>query len=198
VPIDFGIMGYLDFQDRLFLARLLSAMLDRDYDMVAKLHKDAGMLGAGVSIHQFSQSVRAVADPVMGKPLGDVSLGVVLGQIFQLATRFEIEVQPQYNLLQKTMMMAEGVARQLNPQADMWQLSRPMAESWMRHEAGVKKRAEQLVDEMMQIMARLPKLLSDFEAAQQRPVAPPPPTWPGRVALLALLLVIASFFTNIH
>ncbi|MDA7799411.1 hypothetical protein N9A13_00005, partial [Alphaproteobacteria bacterium] len=59
-------------------------------------------------------------------------------------------------------------------------------------------RAEQLVDEMMQIMARLPKLLSDFEAAQQRPVAPPPPTWPGRVALLALLLVIASFFTNIH
>ncbi len=198
VPIDFGIMGYLDFQDRLFLARLLSAMLDRDYDMVAKLHKDAGMLGEGVSVHQFSQSVRAVADPVMGKPLGEVSLGVVLGQIFQLATRFEIEVQPQYNLLQKTMMMAEGVARQLNPKADMWQLARPMAESWMRHEAGVKKRAEQLVDEIMQIMARVPKLLSAFEDAQQRPIAPPPPTWPGRVALLALLLAIASFFTKIH
>ena len=78
VPIDFGIMGYLDFQDRLFLARLLSAMLDRDYDMVAELHKEAGMLGEGVSVHQFSQSVRAVADPVMGKPLGEVSLGVVL------------------------------------------------------------------------------------------------------------------------
>ena len=156
------------------------------------------MLGEGVSAHQFSQSVRAVADPVMGKPLGEVSLGVVLGQIFQLATRFEIEVQPQYNLLQKTMMMAEGVARQLNPKADMWQLARPMAESWMRHEAGVKKRAEQLVDEIMQIMARVPKLLSALEAAQQRPTTPPPPTWPGRIALLALLLAIASFFTNLH
>jgi ubiquinone biosynthesis protein len=134
----------------------------------------------------------------MGKPLGEVSLGVVLGQIFQLATRFEIEVQPQYNLLQKTMMMAEGVARQLNPKADMWQLARPMAEAWMQREAGVKKRAEQLVDEMMQIIARVPKLFSAFEAAQPRPTAPPPPTWPGRVALVALLLAIACFFTNIH
>ena len=80
----------------------------------------------------------------------------------------------------------------------MWQLARPMAESWMRHEAGVKKRAQQLVDEMMHIMARLPKLLNDFEAAQQRPIAPSPPTWPGRIALLALLLAIASFFMNIH
>ena len=196
VPIDFGIMGYLDFQDRLFLARLLSAMLDRDYDMVATLHKDAGMLGEGVSVHQFSQSVRAVADPVMGKPLGEVSLGIVLGQIFQLATRFEIEVQPQYNLLQKTMMMAEGVARQLNPKADMWQLSRPLAEAWMRREASVKKRAEQLVDDAIHIITRLPKLLADFEAAQQRPASPSPPAWPARVAIVALLLAIASFFTN--
>ena len=156
------------------------------------------MLGEGVSVHQFSQSVRAVADPVMDKPLGDVSLGVVLGQIFQLATRFEIEVQPQYNLLQKTMMMAEGVARQLNPKADKWQLARPMAEAWMQHEAGVKKRVQQLVDELMQIMARVPKLLNALDAAQQRSFAPPPPSWPGRVALLALLLAIASFFTNIH
>jgi ubiquinone biosynthesis protein len=96
------------------------------------------------------------------------------------------------------MMMAEGVARQLNPKADMWQLARPMAESWMQHEAGVKKRAEQLVDEIMQIMTRMPKLLSAVEAAQQGPITPPSPTWPGRVALLALLLTIASFFTNIH
>ena len=196
VPIHFGIMGYLDFQDRLFLARLLSAMLDRDYDMVARLHKDAGMLGEGVSTHQFSQSVRAVADPVMGKPLGEVSLGLVLGQIFQLATRFEIEVQPQYNLLQKTMMMAEGVARQLNPGADMWQLSRPLAEAWMQREASVKKRAEQILDDAVQIISHLPKYLADLEAHQQKPATPSAPVWPGRVAVLALLLAIASFFTN--
>ena len=110
MPIDFGIMGYLEFGDRLFLAQLLSAMLERDYDEVALLHKNAGMLKNNVSVHQFSQAIRAVADPVMGKALGEVSLATVLGQILQISTRFEIEVQPEFNLLQKTMMMAEGVA----------------------------------------------------------------------------------------
>ena len=196
VPIDFGIMGYLDFHDRLFLARLLSAMLDRDYDMVATLHKDAGMLGEAVSVHQFSQSVRAVADPVMGKALGEVSLGLVLGQIFQLATRFEIEVQPQFNLLQKTMMMAEGVARQLNPTADMWQLSRPLTDDWMKNQANVKKQAKQIFDEVTQILSRLPKLITEFEKTQQERPLPKPPVWPGRVAMLALLLAIISFFTK--
>ena len=168
VPIDFGIMGYLDFRDRLFLARLLSAMLDRDYDRVATLHKEAGMLNENVSVHQFSQSVRAVADPVMGKALGDVSLGLVLGQIFQLATRFEIEVQPQFNLLQKTMMMAEGVARQLNPSANMWQLSRPLTDDWMQSQANVKTQAKQIFDEVTQILSRMPKLINDFEKAQEK------------------------------
>ncbi|MFL2845186.1 MAG: 2-polyprenylphenol 6-hydroxylase [Candidatus Puniceispirillaceae bacterium] len=198
VPIDFGIMGFLDFRDRLFLARLLSAMLDRDYDMVATLHKEAGMLKENVSVHQFSQSVRAVADPVMGKALGDVSLGLVLGQIFQLATRFEIEVQPQFNLLQKTMMMAEGVARQLNPSANMWQLSRPLADDWMRNQANVKTQAKQMFDEVTQILSRLPKLITDFEKAQERETPPKPTVWPGQVALLALLLAIISFFTNFY
>ncbi len=196
VPIDFGIMGYLNFRDRLFLARLLSAMLDRDYDTVATLHKDAGMLGAAVSIHQFSQSVRAVADPVMGKVLGEVSLGLVLGQIFQLATRFEIEVQPQFNLLQKTMMMAEGVARQLNPHADMWQLSRPLTDNWMQNQANVQTQAKQIFDEVTQTLSRLPKLITDFEKAQQGRPSPKSPVWPGRIALLALALAVISFFTK--
>ena len=198
VPIDFGIMGYLDFRDRLFLARLLSAMLDRNYDMVANLHKEAGMLNENVSVHQFSQSVRAAADPVMGKALGDVSLGLVLGQIFQLATRFEIEVQPQFNLLQKTMMMAEGVARQLNPSANMWHLSRPLTDDWMQSQANVTTQAKQIFDEVTQILARLPRLIKDLEKAQKRQVPPKPPVWPGQIAFLALLLAIISLFTNLH
>ena len=198
VPIDFGIMGYLDFRDRLFLARLLSAMLDRDYDMVATLHKDAGMLNENVSVHQFSQSVRAVADPVMGKPLGDVSLGLVLGQIFQLATRFEIEVQPQFNLLQKTMMMAEGVARQLNPSADMWKLSRPLTEDWMRNQANIKTQVKQTFDEVTKILSRLPKLITDYEKFQEAHEPAKPPIWLGPIALLALLLSIINFFTKLH
>ena len=198
VPIDFGIMGYLNFRDRLFLARLLSAMLDRDYDRVATLHKEAGMLNENVSVHQFSQSVRAVADPVMGKALGDVSLGLVLGQIFQLATRFEIEVQPQFNLLQKTMMMAEGVARQLNPSANMWQLSRPLTDDWMQSQANVKTQAKQIFDEIAQILSRLPKLINDFEKAQERQTPQKATLWPGQIALLALLIAIISFFTKLH
>lgn len=195
VPIDFGIMGFLDFADRLFLARLLMAMLDRDYDMVAKLHADAGMLGDDVSLPHFAQAVRAVADPVMGKSLGEVSLGTVLGQILQLSTRFSIEVQPQFNLLQKTMMMAEGVARQLNPQADMWDLSRPLASDWMRDQAGLAKRAETFIEDALLVASRLPRLLKELEdSAGQKPTSSRNDL-PVFISLLALALAILSFFT---
>ena len=195
VPIDFGIMGFLDFADRLFLARLLMAMLDRDYDMVAKLHADAGMLRDDVSLPHFAQAVRAVADPVMGKSLGEVSLGTVLGQILQLSTRFSIEVQPQFNLLQKTMMMAEGVARQLNPQADMWDLSRPLASDWMRDQAGLAKRAETFIEDALLVASRLPRLLKELEdSAGQKPTSSRNDL-PIFISLLALALAILSFFT---
>ena len=195
VPIDFGIMGFLDFADRLFLARLLMAMLDRDYDMVAKLHADAGMLGDDVSLPHFAQAVRAVADPVMGKSLGEVSLGTVLGQILQLSTRFSIEVQPQFNLLQKTMMMAEGVARQLNPQADIWDLSRPLASDWMRDQAGLAKRAETFIEDALLVASRLPRLLKELEdSAGQKPTSSRNDL-PIFISLLALALAILSFFT---
>jgi len=194
VPVDFGIMGYLDFTDRLFLARLLNAMLTRDYDMVAKLHRDAGMLPDSISLHQFAQSIRAVADPVMDKPIGAVSLGTVLGQILQIANRFEIEVQTQFTLLQKTMVMAEGVARQLNPNADMWQLARPLAEDWMRSEAGMTQRAGAIFDDITAALHRLPRLI---DALETPPPPTPAPVWPGRIALLALLVAILSLFTKL-
>jgi len=194
VPIDFGIMGHLDFSDRLFLARLLTAMLERDYDQVAKLHKDAGMLGPDASVHLFSQSVRAVADPVMGKALGEVSLGTVLGQIFQLSTRFEIEVQPQFNLLQKTMMMAEGVARQLNPGADMWSLSQPLAANWMANQAGLAKRAEAFLEDALLVASRLPKILRDIEAGVSEKIHKPTSIWPGIVSLIALGIAVSTIF----
>jgi len=195
VPIDFGIMGFLDFSDRLFLARLLMAMLDRDYEMVARLHADAGMLGDTISLPHFAQAVRAVAEPVMGKAIGDVSLGTVLGQILQLSTRFSIEVQPQFNLLQKTMMMAEGVARQLNPDADMWALSRPLAVAWMRDQAGLTKRAETFLEDLLQIASRLPRLLQALEERPQKIQKTPQGNLPILLSFLAIALAILSFFT---
>jgi ubiquinone biosynthesis protein len=194
VPIDFGIMGQLDFADRMFLARLLTAMLDRDYDQVAKLHFDAGMLGEDVALGHFAQSIRAVADPIMGKPLGQVSLGTVLGQIFQLSTRFSINVQPQFNILQKTMMMAEGVARQLNPGADMWTLARPLASDWMQDQVNFSRRAEALIEEVMMFASRLPRILATLEA---KPAAEEPvrhSRLPLLISLLALSIAISSFF----
>ena len=195
VPIDFGIMGHLDFSDRLFLARLLTAMLDRDYDAVARLHADAGMLGENVPLAPFAQSVRAVAEPVMGKPIGDVSLGTVLGQIFQLSNRFEIDVQPQYNLLQKTMMMAEGVARQLNPEANMWMLARPLAGQWMQDQASLARRAEDLLEEVMTLAARLPRILSALEARQEPGPDSGKTSWPLVTTLLALTVAFIAIFT---
>ena len=195
VPIDFGIMGHLDFTDRLFLARLLTAMIDRDYDAVARLHADAGMLGENVPLALFAQSIRAVAEPVMGKPLGEVSLGTVLGQIFQLSSRFAIDVQPQFNLLQKTMMMAEGVARQLNPEANMWMLARPLASRWMQDQASFARRAEDLFEEVMMLAARLPRILSALEARQEPAPMPAKSTWPFVTALLALTVAFVAIFT---
>ena len=195
VPIDFGIMGHLDFADRLFLARLLTAMIERDYDAVARLHADAGMLGENVPLTPFAQSIRAVAEPVMGKPLGEVSLGTVLGQIFQLSGRFAIDVQPQFNLLQKTMMMAEGVARQLNPEANMWMLARPLASQWMRDQASFAKRAEDLFEGAMMLAARLPRILSALEARQEPTPVPVKSSWPFVTTLVALAVAFAVFFT---
>lgn len=195
VPIDFGIMGQLDFTDRLFLARLLTAMLDRDYDRVAQVHADAGMLGKDISLAAFAQSVRAVADPVMGKALSEVSLGNVLGQIFQLSTRFSIEVQPQFNLLQKTMMMAEGVARQLNPEADMWTLARPLAASWMKDQASLGRQVEVVVQQALAIATRLPQILDALEAGKTQPEPAPRMLLPTALSCLALALALLSFFT---
>jgi len=195
VPIDFGIMGHLDFTDRLFLARLLTAMIDRDYDAVARLHADAGMLGETVPLAPFAQSIRAVAEPVMGKPLGEVSLGTVLGQIFQLSSRFAIDVQPQFNLLQKTMMMAEGVARQLNPEANMWILARPLASQWMQDQASFARRAEDLFEEVVTLMARLPRILNALETRHEPAPAAGRSAWPVVTTLLALAVAFAAIFT---
>jgi ubiquinone biosynthesis protein len=120
----------------------------------------------------------------------------VLGQILQISTRFEIEVQPEFNLLQKTMMMAEGVARQLNPKADMWQLAKPLAEDWMAQEASFSKQAEQAAKAVFALTTRLPALLDALERPHPEPL--PPSRWPLRLAVGAIGLAILSFFTHFH
>ena len=188
VPIDFGIMGQLDFSDRLFLARLLMAILERDYDYVAYLHYDAGMLSENVPLPLFAQSLRSVVEPVLGKALGDISLGIVLGQILKISSHFDISAQPQFNLLQKTMMMAEGVARTLNPKANMWGLARPLAENWMSSEVTLRTQARQFGQNLLRLYQALPKLLDRLDQADPGPPPPSKMPWLIITGLLALVL----------
>ncbi|MCE2516525.1 MAG: 2-polyprenylphenol 6-hydroxylase [Alphaproteobacteria bacterium] len=163
VPIDFGIMGDLSLNDRMFLARLLMAILDRDYQQVAQLHRDAGMIGQDVSLEGFAQAIRAVTEPVMDQPMGDVSVGTILGQIFGLARRYHVEVQPQFTLLQKTMVMAEGVGRQLNPDANMWPIARDLAAEWAEDKDSWLTQISTIADKALSFGLRLPELMDRAE-----------------------------------
>ena len=192
VPIDFGIMGHLQFKDRLFLARLLKALLERDYDKVATLHADAGMLPDTIDIALFSQHLRALADPVLGKSLGDISLGMVLGQILQISSRFHIEVQPQFNLLQKTMIMAEGVARTLNPHADMWHLSEPLATKWLASEAGLAKQAEFISEEILAAIKKLPDIIDKLASEDKTTPIRKPTDWNAFIAGITIGIGLAG------
>ncbi|MGC6517348.1 MAG: 2-polyprenylphenol 6-hydroxylase [Candidatus Puniceispirillaceae bacterium] len=176
VPIDFGIMGHLAPQDRLFLGRLMIAILDRDYDEVARLHAEAGMISHDVPLHLFSQNIRAVIEPLLGKMIGDVSLGQIMGQILKISTRFDIAVQPQFNLLQKTIVMAEGVARQLNPAADMWALSRPFAADWIKAQTNPEKLLNDARHQIMRFARLVPVILDRLESeeAKEQPVSQKP------------------------
>lgn len=131
VPIDFGIMGRLSNNDRQFLALLLTYLLNKNYKKVVEIHDEANMLGKDISHDHLSQAIRAISTPILNKPIGEVSLAKLLGQILNLSKKFNIEVQPQFTLLQKTMLMAEGTTRQINPNINMWELSRPLIDKWI-------------------------------------------------------------------
>ena len=147
------------------------------------------MLSEHVPLPLFAQSLRSVVDPVMGKALADISLGTVLGQILQISSNFDISVQPQFNLLQKTMMMAEGVARTLNPQADMWHLARPLAENWMTSEVTIIAQAKQVMRDLSRLYHALPALLDRLERPEEPPRAPSKLPW----IIVAGLIAIAFY-----
>ncbi len=161
-PIDFGIMGHLKLSDRIFLAKLLLALLQRNFDKVATLHFDAGMITDKSQIPIFSQSIRALSEPFLGKSLKDISIGIVLGQILQISSRFNIEVQPQFNLLQKTIIMAEGVARDLNPDANMWEMARPLALNWMKKEINIFNNIDFFQNNLILLNKNLPIIIENL------------------------------------
>lgn len=163
VPIDFGIMGRLKNQDRQFLALLLTYLLDKNYKKVVEIHAEANMLGNDVSYEQLAQAIRAISTPILNKPIGEISLAKLLGQILGLSKTYNIEIQSQFSLLQKTMLMAEGIARQLRPEINMWELSRPLINKWINETDDPFKTLEEWIHKNKIILLKFPEIIDKID-----------------------------------
>jgi ubiquinone biosynthesis protein len=163
--VDFGIMGRLDLETRRFLGEMLLGFLEGDYRRVADVHFRAGYVPASESLEDFMQACRSIGEPILGLPLNEISIGRLLGQLFQVTERFNMETQPQLLLLQKTMVVAEGVGRLLNPSVNMWQLARPLIEDWVIANLGPAARVREGFEGLAQGLERLPRTLANLERA---------------------------------
>ena len=164
IALDFGIMGTLSDDDKQFLAINFLAFFHRDYRRVATAHIESGWVPRGTRVDALEAEIRAVCEPVFGKPLKDISLGVVLLQLFRASRRFNVEIQPQLVLLQKTLLNVEGLGRQLYPELDLWQTAKPYLERWMENQIGPRaflERMEQQAPYWINVLPNLPRLLDE-------------------------------------
>ena len=136
--IDFGIVGTLDPRDQHYLAENFLAVFNRDYRRVAVLHVDSGWVPAGTRVDEMESAVRTVCEPIFDKPLKDISFGTILLRLFEISRRFNMEVQPQLILLQKTLLNIEGLGRDLYPDLDIWQTASPILRDWMRERTSLR------------------------------------------------------------
>jgi len=162
--VDFGIMGRLDLKSRIYMAEILRGFLTEDYAHVAQIHFTAGYVPAGKSLPMFTQACMAVAKPIIGKPLNEISVANLLGQMFKIAGEFEMETQPQLLLLQKTMVVTEGVGRMLNPNVNMWELAQPLIEEWANDQFGIAAKMKSTAQGGIGFAKHLPMMM---EQAQQ-------------------------------
>lgn len=164
IALDFGIVGTLTEFDKEYLAQNFIAFFRRDYKRVAELHVESGWVPANTRVDELEGAIRAVCEPHFDRPLKDISLGQVLLRLFQTSRRFNVEIQPQLVLLQKTLLNVEGLGRQLDPELDLWNTAKPFLERWMNEQVGwrglllhLKKEAPRYV----QLLPELPRLLHD-------------------------------------
>ena len=163
VAVDFGIMGRLDGATRALLADMLLATLRRDYRRLAEVQAQAGFLPSGQPLDLYAQSLRAVCEPIFGQPLERISFARLLGQLLQLTESFQMPVQPQLVLLQKNMLMAEGISRRLCPELNIWLLAQPLIEDWMRTNRGPEARLRASASDLAELLLRLPESLANAE-----------------------------------
>jgi len=167
--VDFGIMGRLDHDSRRYLAEILFGFLTRDYERLAEVHFTAGYVPAHHSRHDFAQSLRAVGEPIFGRHAGAISMARLLAQLFQVTETFDMHLQPQLVLLQKTMMVVEGVARDLDPDLNMWEVSRPVVEQWMVDNFSPQAQLREAAESAGALGRSLKHLPAIFTAAETLP-----------------------------
>jgi ubiquinone biosynthesis protein len=158
ICIDFGIVGTLNKEDKRYLAENFIAFFNRDYRKVAELHVDSGWVPADINIDDFEMGIRTVCEPIFQKPLAEISFGNVLLQLFNTARRFDMEVQPQLVLLQKTLLYIEGLGRQLYPQLDLWKTAKPFLENWMKEQIGPQAMFKQIKENLPFWSEKLPEM----------------------------------------
>ncbi len=164
ICIDFGIMGTLNDNDQHYLAENLLAFFNRDYKRVAQLHVESGWVGRDTRIEEFESAIRTVCEPIFEKPLKDISFAQVVLRLFQVARRFQMEVQPQLVLLQKTLLAVEGLGRQLYPELDLWATAKPFLEKWLKKQMGPRSFLTQLKQNLpffAEQLPHMPKLVFD-------------------------------------
>ena len=158
VAVDFGIMGTLSQTDKRYLAENFLAFFQRDYYKVAKLHVESGWVPSHTRVDEFESAIRSVCEPIFEKPLKEISFGQLLLRLFQTARRFNMEVQPQLVLLQKTLLNIEGLGRQLYPDLDLWKTAKPFLEKWMEEQVGVRALMRNLKDDLPYLIEKMPEM----------------------------------------
>ena len=173
IALDFGIMGTLSDKDKSYLAQNFLAFFRRDYHRVATAHIESGWVPADTRVDELESEIRVVLEPIFDRPLKEISLGKVLVSLFRASRRFNVQVQPQLTLLQKTLLAVEGLGRQLDPDLDLWVTAKPFLERWMHDQIGFPALQRRLLAEAPYIVAALPELP---RLIHQRLLAPPSAT----------------------
>jgi len=167
VAIDFGIMGRIDKINRRYLAEILYGFIQRDYKKVAEVHIMAGLVHQNVQVDELAQALRAIGEPIFGQTVKDISGGKLLKQLFDITEKFNMQTQPQLLLLQKTMVVVEGVARQLNPNTNIWETSKPVLEKWLKETKDPISNFTDTLKDSAEVLKRLPELPKIMDKANQ-------------------------------
>ena len=158
LPVDFGIMGRLDKNNRKYLAQILYGFIMRDYKKVAEIHFLAGLVPKEVSKDEFAQALRSIGEPIFGQSMKNISGSKLLNQLFEVTEKFNMQTQIQLLLLQKTMVVVEGVARKLDPDTNIWEVSKPILEDWLKEVKNPINKVGEFLDDTSEVLKRLPDL----------------------------------------